>query len=168
MIKLIDLLKEVEDTKYTIYCDMDGVLVDFDKGYEQLTGMTSKEADAKGPEFFWKPISKAGEAFWTELKWMPDGKQLWNYIKKYNPPLLSAPSREESSRTGKQKWVEQHLPGVKLILANAVDKQNYSGKNKILIDDRDKNINQWKSKGGIGIYHTSALDTIKQLKELGL
>ena len=64
MIKLTDLLKEVEEQKYTIYCDMDGVLADFDKGYEDLTGMTTKEADAKGPEFFWEPISKAGASFW--------------------------------------------------------------------------------------------------------
>jgi len=26
----------------------------------------------------------------------------------------------------------------------------------------------WREKGGIGIHHTSAADTIKQLKELGL
>jgi hypothetical protein len=168
MIKLTELLKEVEDTKYAIYCDMDSVLVDFDKGYEDLTGMSTKEADAKGPEFFWKPISDAGAAFWIRLKWMPDGNELWNYIKQYNPSLLSAPSKEESSKIGKRVWVKRNLPGVKLILANAVNKQNYSGENKILIDDREKNIEQWRSKGGIGILHTSASDTIKQLKELGL
>lgn len=168
MIKLVDLLKEVAEQKYTIYCDMDGVLVDFDKGYEDLAGMTPKEADAKGPKFFWEPISKAGEKYWVDLEWMSDGKQLWNYIKKHNPSLLSAPSREKSSRTGKQKWVDNNLPNVELILRPASQKQEFSGENKILIDDKDKNIEQWESKGGIGILHTSAADTIKQLKELGL
>ena len=168
MIKLTDLLKEVEEQKYTIYCDMDGVLADFDKGYKDLTGITTQEADAKGAEFFWEPIAKAGASFWIKLKWMPDGKQLWDYIKQYNPSLLSAPSKEKSSRIGKHVWVKRNLPDVKLILANAVDKQNYSGENQILIDDREKNIEQWRSKGGIGIFHTSAADTIKQLKELGL
>jgi len=168
MIKLTDLLKEVEEQKHTVYCDLDGVLVDFDKGYKDLTGITTQEADAKGAEFFWEPIAKAGVSFWIRLKWMPDGHKLWNYIKHFNPSLLSAPSREESSRIGKRVWVKRNLPGVKLILANAVDKQNYSGENQILIDDRDKNIEQWRSKGGIGILHTSAADTIKQLKELGL
>ncbi len=99
---------------------------------------------------------------------MPDGKQLWDYIKQYNPSLLSAPSKEKSSRIGKRVWVKHNLPGVKLILANAVDKQKFSGENQILIDDREKNIEQWRSKGGIGILHISAADTIKQLKELGL
>ena len=168
MIKLTDLLKEVEDQKYTIYCDLDGVLVDFDKGYKDLTGMTTQEANSQGDKVFWEPIAKAGEKYWVDLEWMSKGKQLWDYIKQYNPSLLSAPSREKSSRTGKQKWVDNNLPGVKLILANAVDKQNYSGKNQILIDDREKNIEQWRNKGGIGIFHTSAEDTIKQLKELGL
>jgi hypothetical protein len=168
MIKLTDLLKEVEDQKYTIYCDLDGVLVDFDKGYKDLTGMTTQEANAQGDKVFWEPIKKAGASFWIRLKWMPDGKQLWDYIKQYNPSLLSAPSREESSRIGKRVWVKHNLPGVKLILANAVDKQNYSGENQILIDDREKNIEQWRSKGGTGILHTSTEDTIKQLKELGL
>ena len=144
------------------------MLVDFDKGYKDLTGMTTQEADAKGPEVFWKPISDAGASFWIRLKWMPDGHELWNYIKHFNPSLLSAPSREKSSRIGKRVWVKHNLPGVKLILANASDKQNYSGENQILIDDRDKNIEQWRSKGGIGILHTSAANTIKQLKELGL
>jgi hypothetical protein len=147
---------------------MDGVLVDFDQGYKDLTGMTTKEADAQGKEVFWKPIAKAGASFWIKLKWMPDGQQLWNYINPYNPILLSAPSKEESSKIGKRVWVKQNIPGTKLILRSASQKQQFSGENQILIDDRVDNIEQWKSKGGIGILHTSASDTIKQLKELGL
>ena len=168
MIKLTDILKEIEEQKYTIYCDMDGVLVDFDQGYKDLTGMTIKEADAQGRTAFWEPIAKAGAGFWIRLKWMPDGQQLWDYINQYNPILLSAPSKEESYKIGKQVWVKRNLPGAKLILRPASQKQQFSGENQILIDDRVDNIEQWKSKGGIGILHTSASDTIKQLKELGL
>lgn len=161
-------LEEQEGSKYKIYVDMDGVIVDFDGGYEKLTGITTKEADKKGPEFFWKPISKAGAKWWITLKWMPDGKQLWDYVKKYNPELLSAPSREEASRLGKRVWVKRELPGVKLILRSADKKQEFASPNSILIDDREKNIEQWKNAGGIGILHTDAASTIKQLKDLGL
>lgn len=157
-----------EETKYTIYCDMDGVLVDFDRGYQELTGVTTKHADSQGVDTFWEPLTKAGAAFWIKLKWMPDGKQLWNYIKKYNPELLSAPSREESSRLGKRVWVKRELPGVKLILRSAERKQEFANPTSILIDDREKNIQQWEAAGGIGILHTNAADTIKQLKQLGL
>ena len=161
-------LQEQEDPKYKIYVDMDGVLVDFDGGYEKLTGMTTREADEKGPEFFWKPISKAGAKWWITLNWMSDGKQLWDYVKKYNPELLSAPSREEASKMGKRIWVKRELPGAKLILRSADKKQEFASPTSILIDDREKNIEQWEAAGGIGILHTDASSTIKKLKELGL
>ena len=161
-------LQEQEDPKYKIYVDMDGVLVDFDGGYEKLTGMTTREADEKGPEFFWKPISKAGAKWWITLNWMSDGKQLWDYVKKYNPELLSAPSREEASKMGKRIWVKRELPGAKLILRSADKKQEFASPTSILIDDREKNIEQWEAAGGIGILHTDTSSTIKKLKELGL
>jgi hypothetical protein len=151
---------------YKVYCDMDGVLVDFDKGYKDLTG--TEASFSTPPNEFWDPISKAGAAFWIKLKWMPDGKQLWDYIKKYNPDLLSAPSREESSKMGKRIWVKRELPGTKLILRSAERKQEFATPNSILIDDRADNIKRWKEAGGKGILHTSAADTIQQLKDLGL
>ena len=65
--------------------------------------------------------------------------------------------------------VAKNISGVNQeIFVPASQKQQFSGENQILIDDRVDNIEQWKSKGGIGILHTSASDTIKQLKELGL
>jgi hypothetical protein len=39
-------------------------------------------------------------------------------------------------------------------------------KGSVLIDDRQKNLDAWEKHGGIGILHTSAEDTINQLKEL--
>jgi hypothetical protein len=157
-----------EETQYTIYCDMDSVLVDFDRGYQELTGMTTQQADANGVSAFWDPLTKAGAKFWITLNWMSDGKQLWDYIKKYNPILLSAPSREESSKLGKRVWVKRELPGTKLILRYASQKQEYASPTSILIDDRQKNIDQWEAAGGIGILHTSTANTIEQLKQLGL
>ena len=157
-----------EETQYTIYCDMDGVLVDFDRGYQELTGMTTQQADAIGGDTFWEPLTQAGAKWWITLNWMPDGKQLWNYIKKYTPILLSAPSKQESSRLGKRVWVKRELPDVKLILRPASQKQQYASPTSILIDDREKNIDQWEAAGGIGILHTSTANTIEQLKQLGL
>ena len=157
---------KTEDKEYKIYCDMDGVLVDFDKGYKDLTG--TEASFSTDPKQFWEPIQKAGAAFWIKLKWMPDGKQLWNYIQKYNPELLSAPSRDESSKIGKFVWVKRNIPGTKLILRSADKKQEFAKPNTILIDDRADNIQRWKDAGGVGIHHTSTADTIKQLQDLGL
>lgn len=155
-----------EKADYKIYCDMDGVIVDFDKGYKELTG---REASFDTPkEEFWAPIQKAGASFWIKLQWMHDGKKLWEFIKPYNPDLLSAPSRDESSKIGKFVWVKRNVPGTKLILRQAERKQEFATPNSILIDDRADNIQRWKDAGGIGIVHTSAADTIQQLKDLGL
>jgi hypothetical protein len=157
-----------EKKTYQIYCDMDGVIVDFEDGYEKLTGKNIKGRHIKGDNNFWQPISDAGVEFWSELKWMPDGKELWSYIKQYNPKILSAPSREKSSRIGKEIWTKEHIPNAELILKPASEKKDLSEPNAILIDDRKDNIQQWKDAGGIGILHTSTQDTINQLQKLGL
>jgi hypothetical protein len=47
-------------------------------------------------------------------------------------------------------------------------KQLFAGENRILIDDLANTIDEWNAKGGIGILHTSAANTIKELKKLGL
>ena len=159
-------LNEEEDN-YQIYCDMDGVLTDFESGYEKLTGVDLKGEFQKGSDF-WDPISKAGVGFWAGLQWMPGGKELWAYLKPFNPVLLSAPSREESSRIGKAVWVKHKIPGTKLILRYAKQKQQLATPKSILIDDRQINIDQWEAAGGVGILHTSTSSTIEQLKKLGL
>jgi hypothetical protein len=48
--------EEMREKKYVIFCDMDGVLVDFDEGYKQLTGVTTQHADSQGKNEFWKFI----------------------------------------------------------------------------------------------------------------
>ena len=154
-------------TEYQVYCDMDGVLTDFELGYEKLTGIDLKGEFQKGSDF-WDPISKAGVGFWAGLQWMPGGKELWAYLKPFNPILLSAPSREQSSRIGKAVWVKHKIPGTKLILRYAKQKQQLATPESILIDDRQVNIDQWEAAGGIGILHTSTANTIQQLQKLGL
>jgi hypothetical protein len=174
--------------KPVIYCDMDGVLVDFDEGYKELTGMSTHHADAQGKKEFWKAFRQGlidkditEESYWANLDWMPDGKQLWDYISPYNPYVLTAPavnfdfpeelrySRDyNESIKGKLDW-GQRLSGMKkMYFRSASRKADFAGPGKILIDDRKDTINAWNANGGIGILHTSAANTIKQLEELGL
>lgn len=169
MISPIEIITTSQNpTNYSLFVDLDGVLVDFVQGYKNLTGITPQQGEQFGIEKFWEPISKAGAKYWITLKWMRDGKQLWDYISKYNPILLSAPSKEESSKIGKRIWVKRELPGIKLILTPAHQKKKYATENSILIDDRKENIEDWISKGGIGILHTSTNNTIKQLQKLNI
>jgi 5'(3')-deoxyribonucleotidase len=174
MPNLLDLYEAIKP-KYTIFCDMDGVLVDFDKGYKDLTGIATHHADTQGRDEFWNLFKRSLEEkgmseyeYWANLDWQPGGKELWSYIKKYNPYILTAPSLNPESREAKSDWV-QRLDGMKKIYFKpAKFKSDFSGKNRILIDDRKDTIDRWNAAGGIGILHTSAEDTIKQLQNLGL
>jgi hypothetical protein len=175
------------ETKYQIFQDLDGCLCDLESHFRNLSGenLGPKEYQEKyGKDAFWKKMESFGEEFWSEMPWMPDGKELWDYIKNQNPTILSAPSRDPKSVSGKMKWIEKNLPelannrlqtkckngwdGVSKIILNP-DKYRYvRGPNDILIDDTPEKINKWIQAGGTGILHTSAKHTIQMLKELGL
>lgn len=177
MIKLEKLIPEYYmqhlkefDLQKTIYCDMDGVLTDFDKQLKSVGIKDGRAFEAKhGSEAFWNKIDSGGLKWWSEMPWMSDGKQLWNYIKDKNVQILSAPAKTlPQSKEGKKIWVKKNLGNVTLILKRAREKQQYAKPNAILIDDLDKNIKQWRASGGIGILHKSATSTLKQLQRLGI
>ena len=157
-----------------IYCDMDGVLCDFKKAAEKVTGMSITKWSYANKEEKWAPI-KNTPRFWHTLPWMPGGQQLWNYIKKYNPHILSAyveESHDPNCIPGKSHWARTNLGiGINRInLVKRVQKQNYAkvvGEPAILIDDYKKNTDQFTQRGGIGILHTTTSNTINQLKKLG-
>jgi len=182
-------LKELlhETPKYQIYCDMDGVLTDFERRFhEKLNEIGPKHYPLKdikrvikpkdfeeifGPEEFWNFIDGiVGVGFWVGMDWMPRGQELWNFISKYNTKLLTSPSRNNTSRLGKNLWVKNNLnPKPKVIFAYSSNKQNYANENSILIDDKKSNINEWTSKGGIAlrVKNGDISPVLKHLKDLG-
>lgn len=189
MKSLVDLL-EVDlnaKPKYKIYCDMDGVLTDFEKrfldklkeegpNYYKLLDISkvSKPKDFEkvfGLQEFWKFIDgHVGVSFWIGMDWMPRGRELWNFIQPYSPSLLTSPSKQNISRLGKNLWVKNNLtPKPKVIFAYSKNKQNYANENSILIDDKPSNISEWESQGGIALHVKDGNITpvIKKLKELG-
>ena len=175
---IVDLLEaypipeQKEKPPYKIYCDMDGVLTDFEKRFEHYSGMQPKEYEAKhGSSGFWNLIDvEVGIKFWSDMDWMPQGQELWDFISPYNPDLLTSPSRDNNSRLGKNLWVKNNLnPNPKVIFAYSKDKQRYANENSILIDDKKSNINEWAARGGVAIRCKDG-DTnsvIAKLKELG-
>ena len=160
-------------SQYRFFQDLDGVLVDFNEGWKKIPeseGLTSEEFEEKhGKPAFWKILNVQGKEWWSNLDWLPDGKQLWNYVKKYNPTVLSTPSSNPGSKVGKHIWIKRHLmiPENRVILS---DRKHQFVKDKfsMLIDDKEKNINDWNNAGGTGILHRNAINTIEQLKKLGL
>ena len=153
-----------------IYCDMDGVLTNWNKEFEKLGHGTAKYYEKKnGKNSYWKLIADKGEDFWSKMEWMKDGKQLWKFIEQFKPTILTSPTRDvnghNSCISGKKKWLKRELPSVPYIIEH--DKDKYANENAILIDDYTEKINKWKGKGGTGILHTSADKTINTLKKMG-
>ena len=160
--------------KQRIYCDMDGVLCDFAKGVEKVIGKSITQWSYGSKSEKWDKI-KATPKFWHTLPWMPGGKDLWNFISKYKPHILSAyveESFDPNCIPGKAHWARTNL-GIgnnRINLVKRVQKQNYAkvvGVPAVLIDDYKKNTDQFTQRGGIGILHTSTSNTISELKKLG-
>ena len=190
---IIDLLEayplpeRVETPKYKIFCDMDGVLTDFETQFHTKLNQVGKDyypmKDIQkvekpkdfekifGMEEFWKCIDGVvGVGFWVGMDWMPQGRELWDFISPYNPQLLTSPSKNNTSRLGKNLWVKNNLnPKPRVNFAYSADKQRYANENSILIDDKKSNIKEWIAKGGIA-FRVKGCDigpAIQGLKELG-
>lgn len=176
---LFDLMKEDIRKAYDVYVDMDGVLTDFERRFEQFAGVTPDEfmaqkkiefGEEKADEQFWDLIdNQIGVRFWAGMPWMPEGEKLYQYIKKSKPTILTSPSRDDSSRIGKGVWVKRNMPNVPIKFGyKASGKAKYAGPNKILIDDREDNVQAWKAAGGIGILFKSTEQVKNELSKLGL
>ena len=92
-------------TNVKVYCDMDGVLCDFERGVQQLLNRGTQDL-VKGT--MWKHISNA-DAFFENLSWTGDGKRLWNAIRKLQPDILTGVPQHKSSRIEKFKWCQREL-----------------------------------------------------------
>ena len=165
-----------KDIDYKIFVDMDGVVADFDQRFIDLSGMLPKEYENKyGKNAFWDFIDEKNKLkFWIGIPQMSDAQSLMDYVSQYNYELLTSPSIKQQSLMGKGLWVKNHTnKGLfkskpKVNYRFAKKKVEFAAPNHILIDDRADTINSWNAAGGVGILHTSAANTISQLKKLGL
>ena len=153
-----------------IYCDMDGVLADFEKGIKDIIG-------GKFNDDRWNELP---DDFFLQLEPMPDAKKLWGFIGKYNPLILTAVPRSSRGPISKRATEDKTrfmkrwfgVSGNRMYPVMRADKMRFAkdgrdGRPNLLIDDHSKNILQFKSAGGIGVHHKSASGSIKQLKEIG-
>jgi len=90
---------------FQIYCDLDGVLVDFEKGIQLLFQQPSSQLSK---EVMWKYIEREPN-FFQHLPWTSDGKHLWQAIQHLTPDILTGVPEDPSSRTAKWKWCRREL-----------------------------------------------------------
>ena len=149
---------------------MDGVLCDFERQWARTNKLPFSKFQTLNIHDRWEKVRQHG-SFWETIPWKGDGRTLWNYIKKHDVRILSAySSSDPNCMAGKRKWLSKNvsISNAKIHLVTRSQKQIYSKKNTILIDDYIKNIKEFNAKGGIGIRHKTASQTISELKKLGL
>ena len=108
-------ISKLPEIKLTIALDMDGVLCDFAGAFQKIAKtklMPNEYEDKYGSDEFWDIVTKGEKEFWSNMDWMPDGKVLWNYVKRYNPIIISAPSKinAENCVGGKVQWLKKNIP----------------------------------------------------------
>jgi hypothetical protein len=160
-----------------IYLDMDGVLADFEGWASSIIGPDwKKEIDEpKWGKFALYP------RLYAELPVMEKALELYEFCCEYIGDetkvgiLTALPNRARDvfpmAAQDKTEWARKNIN--KSIRVNfgpfAVNKQLHCVyPTDILIDDMKINIDQWNSKGGIGLQHTSCSDIILKLQELTL
>jgi len=141
---------------------MDGVLADFDTHYEDVFGVqVSKAKD----DVDWAKVG-AHPNFYLNMPPFYDTDELWNYVQRYNPIILTGIPRPESvpeAADNKRAWIRKCLdPDVEVVCCRSREKCRYA-KDSVLVDDWDRYRHLWVGRGGIWITHISANQTIKEL-----
>lgn len=152
-------------TDKIIFCDLDGVLADFEQG---VINKFKKTPDQLSPKLMWGVINKSN-SFFDTLPWMPKGRELWSRIRKYNPIILTGiPGGRDSAIEQKIKWCKRELGAdIDVITCLTREKPKYCLPGSILIDDRTDNLNAWNEKGGkFVLYDEDYLDaTVERIDE---
>lgn len=155
---------------------MDGVLVDFDGHFKKVMPGVENEDD-----FRWQDLHKLCPDMYLEAPPMADMNLLLEAIPFHAEVciLTAIPRRWSWPNVTKHKraWANKHLTLKALPFPvefvhfgpYAEDKQYHcEGPYDILIDDKLINIEQWRSRGGIGIHHLNAKTTVEELVKRGI
>jgi len=155
-----------------INVDLDGVLCGFEQKVCEINNIQSINEISKGK--LWRSIKEYNdnvEPFFENLPLMPDAMDLWNFATGnfINVRIITATgSTPPDGGEQKRRWVAKTFGKdviVKTVRAGE-EKATYANPRSIMVDDKEKVIVPWKAAGGIGVLHTSAANSIRQLKEI--
>lgn len=158
----------------TIHCDMDGVLVDFDRFVRENLSAAARTND----DVMWAELHAIPNVYQL-MKPTPYAAQLWIAILATKLPrkILTAIPRKTSMPTAeadKKAWVLQHQNSVFIgeapevfIGPHSKDKWRHCKPGDILIDDREDNCAAWETAGGFTVHHTGDIEvSLKRLRWL--
>ena len=152
------------------FLDMDGVIADFMSSLCAAHGKPSPYVDPvnKGKfdteklwgisdTEFWAPVAKNSLEFWETIQKTPEADEIVKLaVLEFgieNVAILTAPSKDPGSVPGKRYWIERHYPAFRkrMIFTTASAKCFVAGPRKVLIDDKDSNVDEFDEHGGTGI-----------------
>ena len=171
--------------KTIIALDLDGVMVDLDKGlmdtYNYKFPSERSEENHQAVEKMWKEVVAKNPSFWYDLPPMNGFDTLYQKVLTIcpEPVIISATpedygfdSEHDECKAQKIAWVHRYLgpmQAFRTIITKSKLKQDYipslNGDRKILIDDHPGNIERWEKAGGIGILYDTLENVLKKLDE---
>lgn len=148
--------------------DMDGVLFDFMSALakvhnrpspydlesslgiwdtEKLWGITEEE--------FWEPIQRDSLDFWSNIPLTPEAEAIVAFAEekfgRKNVAILTAPSDDPGAVPGKRLAMAKYFPQFEKRMIFGSAKSFLSAPYRFLIDDRDKNVDDFEDAGGHSI-----------------
>ncbi len=157
-----------------IYFDMDGVLADF-VGFVRENDIPYVPQTARKPAedaLMWDRIKQIPH-FYYQLQPVHGTTELFKKLSsKYDCEILSAIPKPrwgiENAREDKINWIKKYLG--EDVVTNIVYREEKAafctGKNSVLVDDLQKNIDEWKAEGGTGVLFTNAKDAERQIMRI--
>ena len=148
-----------------LFCDLDGVLADFDAGVLRVTGKLPRAMSL--PEM-WRELGndKTDGGFFASLPWMEQGPALWREVEQYDPVILTGKPRGSWAKQQKLQWCEAKLgvPPSRVIVCEPHEKARFAHSGDVLIDDSaEKYQKAWEARGGVFIHHTGETDVRKTI-----
>jgi hypothetical protein len=155
------IAEQAEPIITDIYLDMDDTIVDFTGGACKAHGFpveSLSEGDGAlcdkmniSPQEFWAKCS--GHDFWAGLEWHPQGGEIMDIVSlcAVSTWLITSPSDDPGSCSGKYAWLQANLPGRRRNLVMSTARAAVAAPGRILIDDRQENCEQWEARGGEAI-----------------
>lgn len=158
-------------SKIEIFCDLDGVLYNFDARLAEITGseIPLDKMSSEQKREAWKLIGSYSrrQLFWSQMELYPRAQELVDYIKTYSGTILTAMGWAGFPLLEKSSAIQHNFGSIPTILVNrGVDKARFALPNRILIDDRQVVIDSWVAAGGIGFLHTDMDTTLVELPAL--
>lgn len=154
-----------------IWCDMDGVLADFDTAYERVMGCKLPDRNNRTEDLDWESLRSRAPRFFRDLPLMPGALHLWQRIEPHGAHILTGvPPEVERSDNDKITWGmdKLHVAAHRIVCTRARYKFHHCKPGDILIDDWERYRKNWEDAGGLWITHVDAQTTLRALNELGI